>query len=194
MPVCLRRPKELCATSPGFYIALGDAALALGREDIEVRVYFNVTAGGARPLVASCTRLLNDAQIPFSLKILDHPSGFTRCDAAVLYLEHGGFDRARGPLSGIASACAPHLRGEPPAFTKPLAPGVSVGEHRPSLGASFGTSRCRLVAEGIVAAHERGEGRLADRVDAVARRFADQGLDVEVPYLLAPGSSGRYAL
>jgi hypothetical protein len=191
--VSLRRPKELSASSPGFYLALGDAALALSRDDIEVRVYFHVTAAGAAPLVAACTRLLNDAQIPFSLKVLDHPTGFTSCDAAVLYLEEAGFARARGSLSAIASACAPHLRGDPPAFTKPLARGLSVGEHRPSLGASFGTGRCRLVAEGVVAAHERGEGRLPDRVDAVARRFADQGLDIEVPYL-APGSSALYAL
>ena len=88
-PVSLRRPKELAASSPGFYIALGDADLALGRDDVEVRVYFNVTAAGAAPLVATCTRLLNDARIPFSLKVLDHPTGYIRCDAAVLYLEDG---------------------------------------------------------------------------------------------------------
>jgi HopA1 effector protein family len=192
-PVSVRRPKELRASSPGYYTALGDASLALGRDDIEVRVYFTVTAAGAMPLVAVCTRLLNDVQIPFSLKVLDHPAGYVRCDAAVLYLADRSFDQARGSLWTIASVCAAHLRGEPPAFARPLARGVSVGEHTPSLGASFGTSRCRLVAEGIVAAHERGEGLLSDRVDAVARRFADSGLDIEVPYL-APRSSGRYAL
>jgi HopA1 effector protein family len=191
--VSLRRPKELSASSPGYYTALGDAALALGRDDTELRVYFNVTAAGAAPLIAVCTRLLNETQIPFSLKVLDHPTGYIRCDAAVLYLEDGGFDHARGSLSAIAAACAPHLRDDPPAFARPLVPGLSVGEHCPRLGASFGTSRCRLVAEGIVAAHERGERRLSERVDAVARRFADNGLHIEVPYL-APGSRRRYAL
>jgi hypothetical protein len=191
--VGLRRPKELRASSPGFYLALGDAALRLGRDDIEVRVYFNLHPAGAAPLVASCTRLLNDARVPFSLKVLDHPAGFSRCDAAVLYLDEAGFDHARASLSAIASARARDLRGEPPAFAKPLAPGMSVGEHRADLGGSFGTSRCRLVAEGVVLAHERGERRLADRMDAVARRFADHGLDIAAPYL-APGSGGRYAL
>lgn len=191
--VSLRRPKELAASSPGYYTALGDADLALGRDDTEVRVYFNVTAAGAAQLVAMCTSLLNDARLPFSLKVLDHPTGYIRCDRAVLYLEDRGFDEARGALSAIASACAAHLRDEPPAFAGPLAPGLSVGEHCPRLGASFGTSRCRLVAEGIVAAYERAEGLLSDRLDAVARRFADHGLDVDVPYL-APCSSRRYAL
>jgi HopA1 effector protein family len=192
-PVSLRRPKELTATSPGFYMALGDTEPADGRDDVEVRVYFNASPAGAAPLVAECTRLLNRAHIAFSLKVLDNPTAFARCDAAVLYLDAGGFDRARASLPAIVTACAIHLRAELPAFTKPLAFGVSVGEHHPGLGGSFGSSRCRLVAEGIVAAHDRGERRLADRLDAVARRFADDGIDLEVPYL-APASSDRYAL
>jgi hypothetical protein len=191
--VSLRRPRELAAYAPGYYIALGDAALALGRDDTEVRIYFNVTAAGAGQLVAMCTRLFNDARLPFSLKVLDHPTGYVRCDAAVVYLEDSGFDQARGALSAIASACATHLRDVPPAFARPLAHGVSVGEHCPRLGASFGTSRCRLVAEGIVAATQNAEGRLSDRLDAVARRFADCGLDIDSPYL-GPGSSRGYAL
>ncbi len=189
--VSLRRPKELAASSPGYYTALGDADLALGPDDKEVRVYFNVTAAGAAPLVAMCTRNLNNALLPFSLKVLDHPTGYIRCDAAVLYLEDCGFDQARDTLSAIASACAPHLRDQAPAFTRTLAHGVSVGEHCPRLGASFGTSRCRLVAEGIVAAYQTGERLLSDRIDAVARRFAYHGLDIDVPYL-APRSSRHY--
>jgi class II lanthipeptide synthase len=191
--ISLRRPKERGAGSTGFYTALGDAEPAACREDVELRLYFNVTAGGAVPLVATCTRLLNEAKVPFNLKLANHATGFRRCDAAVLYLEDGGFDQIRGALPEISSACAPHLRSDPPAFAKPLAFGVAIGEHRPGLGASFGTSRCRLVAEGIVAAHESGADRLADRVDAVAGRFADHGLDIEAPYL-APGSSDRYEL
>lgn len=190
--VSLRRPKEHVTSSPGYYTALGDVDLALGRDDTEVRVYFNVTSAGAAPLVAISTRMLNEAQLPFSLKVRDHPTGYLRCDSAVLYLEAEGFDEARGALSAIASECAPHLRHEAPAFARPLAHGVSLGEHYPRLGASFGTSRCRLVAVGVVAAHERDERRLSDRLDAVARRFADQGLDIDVPYLV-PGSSQLYA-
>jgi hypothetical protein len=192
-PVMLRRPKELTARSPGFYIAIGDAEQAPSPGEIELRVYYNVTAAGAAPLVGMCTRLLNEAEVPFSLKVLDHPTGFARCDVAVLYLENGAFARARESVSAIASACAPHLRSDLPAFAKPLTRGVAVGEHRSSLGGSFGSSRCRLVAEGIVTAHECGADRLADRVDAVARRFADRGLNVELPYL-ASESPDRYEL
>jgi len=192
-PVSLRRPKELGPGSPGFYTALGDAELPSRREDIEVRVYFNVTAAGAAPVVALCTSLLNEARVPFNLKVVDHPTGFARCDAAVLYLERGCFVQARRSLLAIASECAASLRGDAPAFAKPLTVGLAVGEHRPSLGGSFGSSRCRLIAEGVVAAHESGAGRLPDRIDAVASRFADHGLDIDVPYL-APRSTARYEL
>jgi hypothetical protein len=192
-PMTVRRPKELLESSPGFYTALGDIEPSAGCDGIEVRVYFNVGAEGAAPLVAVCTRLLNEARIPFELKVLDDPGSFPRCDAAVLYLDDGRFERVRESLRTIISRCGMHLHGEPPAFSKPLAPGVAVGEHWRGLGGSFGTSRCRLVAEGIVAAHESGARRLPDRIDAVARRFAKHGLDIEIPYL-APGSAGRYEL
>jgi HopA1 effector protein family len=191
--VSVRRPKELRAASPGFYTALGDRTLALGDDGLEVRAYFNVAAAGAPPLVGACTRLLNEAEIPFLLKVVDHPMGFSRCDPAVLYLDGDGFKGVQGSLAAAVSACASQLRREAPAFTRPLTHGVALGEHRPSLGASFGAGRCRLVAEGMVDAHERGAMQLGDRLDAVARRFAQRGFDVEAPYL-APASANHHAL
>ena len=189
----VRRSKETLHGSPGFYMALGDREPAAGPEGIEERVYFNVGPQGALRLVAGCTRVLNDAGIAFDLKVLDAPGGTARCDAAVLYLDRGGFRRARDAVRAIVAACGAHVYGDAPAFARPLAPGVSVAEHAPALGASFGASRCRLLAEGIVAARERGVTRLQDRLDEVARRFAEHGLDVDAPYL-APGSAERYAL
>jgi type III HopA1-like effector protein len=191
--VSVRRTKETAHGSPGFYMALGDREPDAGREGIEERVYFNVRAEGALRLVAGCTRVLNDAGIAFDLKVVDDPGGTTRCDAAVLYLDRGGFRRARDAVRAIVAACGAHVYGDAPAFARPLAPGVSIAEHAPGLGASFGASRCRLLAEGIVVAHERGVTRLPDRLDEVARRFAEHGLDIDAPYL-SPGSAERYAL
>jgi hypothetical protein len=191
--VSVRRPKEHRAASPGHYIAVGDADQADDPDAIEVRLYFNLMAAGAARLVAIATRLLNDEAVPFSLKILDHPASFSRCDAAVLYLRDGDFVRVQGLLRECASACVSHLRGEVPPFTKRLTAGIGVGEHRPSFGASFGTSRCRVLAEGIVVAHEHGATRLSDRLDHVAGRFAERRLNLDVPYLVA-GSTDRYAL
>jgi HopA1 effector protein family len=190
--VSLRRPNELRAASPGFYTALGDERLVIGPEAPEVRVYFNVMATGAEPLVAVSTRLLSEARIPFELKVVDHPIGFSRCDTAVLYLDGDGFQAARESLTVAASSCASQLRADLPPFTKPLAPGVAVAEHGVGAG-SFGSSRCRLLAAGILAAHERGLTCLDDRLEVVAEEFASSGVDLDAPYL-APPPVSRHAL
>ncbi|HEV7883897.1 MAG TPA: T3SS effector HopA1 family protein [Solirubrobacteraceae bacterium] len=184
--VLARRPKELRAASPGFYIALGDVAGGHDPQAVEVRVYFHLTHPGAAPLIAAATRLLNDERVAFSVKVVDHPRRFGRCDAAVLYLEQDAFARARAPLRAVVAACAPHLRPATPPFTKRLAPGVGIGEHAPVLGPSFGTGRCRLLAQGIVDAAERRLTRPEDRLDAVARRFARHGIDLDAAHLASP--------
>ena len=85
-------------------------------------MYFHVTAAGAAPLVGACTRALNAAAVPFVLKVVDRPGGFTRCDAAVLYVDPDALDRARPTLAEIVARVCAHLRDETPAFTKRLAP------------------------------------------------------------------------
>jgi hypothetical protein len=191
--VSVRLPKELCAASPGFYLARGDTARSRDPAAVEVRVYFNLMPAGAVPLLAAATRLLNERRLAFSIKLVNHPARYVRCDAAVLYLDAGDFAAARASVRTLIAACAPHVRAETPALTKPLARGVGIGEHRVELGASFGIGRCRLLAEGIADAHEQRLTALADRVDAVARRFALHGIDLDVPYLVS-GAADDYVL
>jgi hypothetical protein len=189
----VRRPKESLDGWPGFYMAYGDAEPSVGPDGIEERVYFNVDAEAAVLLVAGCTRLLNEARVPFSLKVVADPGAAARCDAAILCLERGGFRRAQDPFRAIVRGCGPHLAGEVPALTRPLSGGVSVAEHAFVLGTSFGASRCRLLAEAVVVAYERGLTGLPDRIDVVGRHFAAHGLELDAPYL-APGSADRYEL
>ena len=79
-----------------------------------------------------------------------------------------------------------------PAFTLDLAPGVGLAEGRGD-GESFGVRRCELLADGIVRADARGAGRLADRLDEVARRFAEERISIDAPYL-EPALAGRHVL
>jgi hypothetical protein len=192
-PVSVRRPKEHRNLSPGFYFAFGDVDYPDRADAFETRIYMHVTAAGAAPLVEAVSHLLNDAAVPFSLKVLTDRAAFMRCDAAVLYLPAGQFARARAALREIASTCAAHFRARAPALTLPLCHGVAVAEHVPEHGLSFGSSRCRLLAEGVVAAYERGATALPARLEAVARCFSERGLDLDRPYL-APGSSDVYEL
>jgi hypothetical protein len=184
--VQLAVPKELPALSPGFYTVVSDAAAVPGAV---VRVYWSVTRASAPELVRKLTTRLNTDQVPFRLKVADHPARLDRCDAAVLYLPHALFGAVRATLREVA--CSIRLRPRMPAFTLELASGAGLAEDD-GAGDSFGVSRCALLADGIVRAHERGVGGPA-AFDFVAERFADAGVDLDAPYR-EPSLAGRHVL
>ena len=184
--VSLAVPKELTALSPGFYTVVSDAATSPGAV---VRAYWSVTRDSAPALVRALTSRLNREQIPFRLKVADHPSRLDRCDAAVLYLPHAAFEALRPTLEAVGRSLP--LRPRVPAFTLELAPGVGLAEDD-GAGESFGVRRCALLADGIVGAHERGLGPAAS-VAAIAGRFAEDGVDLDAPYR-EPALAGRHVL
>ena len=189
--VSLAQPKELPLISPGFWTVLGDAQLDASQPSGLVRVYWNVSSGGAPALVGAVTSLLNGAGVPFRLKLADHPLRFARCDAGVLYVDGDAFPVVQARLAETAAALAEHLRPDVPAFTLELAPGVGLAEENDD--ASFGARRCALLAEAIVQAHERALTALDERLDLVARRFAEAGVLIDAPYL-EPSLAGRHVL
>lgn len=189
--VSVALPAELPALSPGFLTVVGDMDLGAEPGALIVRLYFNVSCAGAPRLVAELTSPLNRARVPFRLKVTDHPGRYGRCDAAVLYLHASDLGRTRGLLRGAVEACARELQPRTPVFTKPLAPGVGVGEERGGAGAeSFGTRRCLLLAQGAVAAHEGRIRDLRGRLSTVERCFADAGIDLDAPYLERESEDG----
>ncbi len=189
--VRIRMPRELPSLSPGFWTVVGDASDDQAPDGCAVRVYWNVARGGAPALVAALTSRLNGEGVPFRLKVADHPFWLARCDAAVLYLEGGAFRTVRAVLEDAAATLTAHLAPVIPAFTLEFAPGVGLAED--STGESFGLRRSALLADGIVGAHDQGLTDLDGRVDAVLARFAEEGVDIEAPYL-EPALSGRHVL
>jgi HopA1 effector protein family len=187
--VSVSMPKELAELSPGFYTVLGDAG---DPAPPEVRVYWNVTRGGAPALVGALASRLNGERAPFRLKVVDHPYRLKRCDAAVLYLRGDVFGAVRPALGEVTAALQGGLEPEIPAFALELAPGVGLAEDAGD-GESFGERRCALLADAIVRAHERGVEPVEDRLAAVAARFAEDGVDIDAPYL-EPSLAGRHVL
>jgi HopA1 effector protein family len=185
--VGIRFPKELRSMSPGYYVACGDR---LPDEDGRyplVRLYWNLRAAGAVPFVRSATSCLNEAGVPFRLKVVNDPRGFTRCDAAVVYLVAPDLARAGDLLQAVHRQMSPHLNATTPALTKRLAPGLGYAED-PGGDESFGQHRCRQLADGIIRAYERRARRIDDRLAVVAARFAEDGVDVDEPYRAADRS------
>jgi HopA1 effector protein family len=190
-PISVPLPKELPELSPGFHTVLSNAPVDLDSWASVVRVYWNITRAGAPALVGMLTSQLNREGVPFRLKVADHPSRFDRCDSAVLYLHGEAFHAVRAPLRKVAAALTAHLRPAIPAFTLALAPGTGLAEDDGS--ESFGARRCALLAAGIVSAHGQGLTRIDARVDAVAARFAEDGVLIDAPYL-EPSLAGQHVL
>jgi hypothetical protein len=182
--VSLRLPKEMLGVSPGYYMCLGDAGADPARAAPLLRIYWNVAVAGAVPFVQTVTERMNRGRLPFKAKILADPSRFARCDAAVVYFPATHYDAAAEILGDIHRAVSPHLRPETPVFTKRLAPGVGLAED-PERSESFGQHRCRLLAEGLLQAHERRVRSLDDGVEIVSDCFEREGLSLATPYLNA---------
>ena len=190
--VSVRLPKELPAVSPGFYTVLGETVAGASSPVGLVRAYWNVGPAGAPALVAAITSRLNAKQIPFRLKVADHPLRLDRCDAAVLYLPADTFPALGKTLRKIAAALSGRLRRSTPALTLELTPGVGLAEDD-GAGESFGVRRCGLLADSIVDCHERALAGIDEQLEAVAARFADDGVSVDAPYL-DPALAGRHVL
>jgi hypothetical protein len=190
--VSVRMPKEIPALSPGFFTVVSEAPADLASSESVVRVYWNIDRAGAPALVGALTSRLNAERAPFRLKVADHPFRLDRCDAAVLYLPGQGFLALREMLCDVASALTAHLPPRVPAFAFELAPGVGVAEADGS-GESFGARRCALLADAIVRAHAQRITDADARVEAVAARFAEDGVLIDEPYL-EPSLAGRHVL
>jgi HopA1 effector protein family len=192
-PVGVLMPKELLRLSPGFYMALGDVALPLDGSLGVLRLYWNVRPEGARALVGALTSRLNERGVPFRAKVASDPAQYGRCDAGVLYAPCEDYERLRELLASTYDELAPLLEPATPALTKRLLPGLGLAEDPVDRQVSFGMSRCRLLAEAIVEAFERGIAEPEQRLGVVGERFARAGIELSAPYL-NPGSSDRYRL
>jgi Lanthionine synthetase C-like protein/HopA1 effector protein family len=186
--VLLRLPKELPAMSPGFYVAVGDAGMPSGRV---TRMYWHLTAPAAFDFISEITSRLNAARLQFTVKVVDDPDGFRRCDAGVLYLRKEDYRHVVDTLVGVYEELQPLLDRDVPALTKPLAPGLAVAED-PGEGESYGFHRCSLLADGLLAAFDAGESALEARVEAVLDTLSRARVDITRPYL-SPESSDIYA-
>jgi hypothetical protein len=189
--VAVRIPKALPALSPGFYTAVGDTA-ENGAPTGVARAYWHVTQAGAPALMRALTARLNAAEVPFRLKVADHPFRLDRCDAAVLYVPVDGLAAIRRVLLAVATDLAARLRPEVPAFSLLIAPGLALAEDAGG-AESFGSRRCRLLAEAIVRAHVEKVIHLPARIEVVAAQFAADGIALDAPYR-DPSLAGRHVL
>jgi hypothetical protein len=189
--VGLRIPKELLAVSPGYCVVISNAGYSWGHGNTTTRLYWNVRMEDAATVVAEATGRLNEMLVPFRMKILADPARYDgRSDSAILYLDKADYVRFRRLLENLHIAIAPNLDDGTPLFTKKLASGLGCADD-PGSGASFGFSRCAVLAEGIVRSYEQGATDRVRKLAVIEGCFAAHHIDLTRPYL-NEGSPDEY--
>lgn len=183
--VAIKLPKNRLQNE--FYVAIGNLGFnSPTTTDMLVRIYFNLTPEGAVAVMKSLTRMLNQAGILFSFKVLYNPQQYHRFDAGVLYFDKVDYEAVSLILAAIHIEYRSHFVPEVPLFTKPLAVGMSVAEE-PNLkfaqSESFGMNRCQIVTDGLLKAFYAGQDSAAERMNAILGQFAIVGVDLQHPYL-----------
>lgn len=175
----------------GFYVAVGDAGMYAHNSNHDrkniVRVYFNLTAEGAPPIMNSLTQKLNDAFVPFHFKTLYNPLGYDeRCDCAVLYFGKENYDLVKYTLEYVYSKHRAYFQTKVPLFSKLLAPGLGLAEEPNQKFAereSFGQNRCQIIAKSLLEAKIQGNNTSQERMAAINQNFSSLGIDLHHPYL-----------
>ena len=186
------RRKDMMQDHDAFYYCfsqtVGDDQSANG-----IRLYFNIRPTGVPQLIETLTKTFNRYQIPFDFKCLNAPDRYAqRTDTAVLYLAKGVANYAFKVLPQVLEAIADELEKTVPAFTRPIVPGVGFAESSPSVSDSFGTSRAKVITQGIMQAIEKGlpPTKWRDTVQTMLQRM---GFDLQHFYL-NPNSQYHYQL
>lgn len=182
----LAMPRESLTAQPGYYHAFGEAPTSAADEGDLARLYFNLSAEQAPVLLNLLTLGLNRYFIPFQLKCPSAPALYDRVDTLVLYPPRRYLPLVLDVLDGAVPVLAPLLRPGEPLFTQRLLPGLG-GADDPGTGESFGQSRCRLLAAGIIDAWSGGGGLL----DCIAARLTAAGLRPDGLHL-SPGFADLY--
>lgn len=187
--VVLDSPSARPWRSPGYHLVIGDRVADRDQAATIVRIYWNIGRRGRVRLLRTLTEGLNATRTVFWLKVAkaEQPA---RCDQAVLYLQRDDLDRVWDIIRKAHRAVRDELRSAVPAMTHRLAAGVGMAED-PGNGESFGSDRCRLLAQAIVATARQAGAQ----EPAVVAYLMRNGVDIERPYQ-SPGSLplGGYSL
>ena len=183
-PVRVYVPHESLTMQPGYYFMFGETQGDSSDQLSVVRFYWNVPAEGAPQLVNLLSTELNRWQVPFRFKTGTNPAILSRRDSAVLYTPRRYAEIACELASGVQQSMTGLLRPDVPLFTLRLADGLAFAED-PGTQESFGQSRCRMLAQGIWLAHQRGARQAQDRLAAVAEQFQSEGISLARPWLNA---------
>jgi len=179
--VTRQRPRWSRVLDPSFQYVFGVAEADTQSEATSVRYYFAAQLEQLEVLVRLLTSRLDEALVPFQLKYPSEQADVLRADAVVLYVGARYAALVHGLLEQHARSLRHHVRAVSPLWTLELFPGVAFAQD-PVGDDSFGGSRCRALARGLLnAAISRAKS--VDTVVHVRDAFVDAGIDWDSPHL-----------
>jgi hypothetical protein len=152
-----------------------------------LRMYWNVSPADVAPLVRGITTVLEDAQLPYTMKCPSAPTLFGRCDGFVVYLTSDGWSTVKSGLREVHEKLAARLAEPTPPLTLRLGRGVALAQD-PGNGRSFGETMSWAVAEGVLAVLADGSSAGEDSLAVMVPRLAAAGIDIDRPYLCGGGA------
>jgi|SwirhisoilCB2_FD_contig_31_7463400_length_2138_multi_5_in_0_out_0_2 hypothetical protein len=180
--VSVHVPKESNGVQRGFYFSFGETIASEFDDILLARFYFHATAEGVPNLLEWISGDLNRYRVPFRFKCLANPVLYDRRDPVVLYIAKRFVPLWLRLAASRRDELEKFLLPSHPLFTKPLVAGLGAADE-PGGSTSFGQSRSRLVAEGIVTAWMAGSQSVTDRMQSIADCFHNAGLSLRTPYL-----------
>ena len=178
-----------------YYIAIGNAGSQyLDRPTKLVSIYFNLSSDGAVAVMNSLTQQLNALALPFSFKVLYNRVYYHCYDSGILSFDQRNYQVILPILQSVYSKHQSYFQAEVPLFTKVLAPGLALAEEPDQKffeQDNFGRNRCLMVANGLLAAYQKGDESPQKRIAEITEQFSLMGIKLQYPYL-NPNSEDIY--
>jgi hypothetical protein len=133
--------------------------------------------------VRTVTKRLGALRTTYSLKLPSDAGGYGRADAAVLFLPDGVIGALAPDLKAIHGEVEAWLEPPTPALTRPLARGLALAEDPGHENESFGTHRCRVLAQAALRAVGRAGGNEDHLLRALIDGLAAAGVSAARPHL-----------
>jgi len=178
--VAVTKRRDSHAPQEGWWYTWGSTAPPPGPPML--RIYWNCRFEPVAEVVRAVTAVLEDKELPYMLKCPSDAALFGRCDSMVLYVSADVWNAAREGLRAAHQRVAKRLCPDVPRLALRLGPGVAIAED-PADGRSFGESRSRAVADGVIHVLLSGVVDTEEVLETMAARLIAHDICPARPYL-----------
>ncbi len=177
--VAILFPKNIVTRSR--YIAIGNRGRV--NSDSIVNVYFNAPTTSILDLTTQLTIELNQLNLAFELQIDPNPDRHHRCEPVILSLAKSDYQTAYPVLVKVYHSIGHTFQNSVPFCTKPLAPGIAVGEVY-STNEDDGNHHCGAIGYALAQAWMSEITNSDPKLDSILTTLLDSGIDPHQPYLI----------